>query len=153
MSQTVSKKARLKASGMLNPHPERVQADGFTPDTFFDPQDLMQVKYEMLRSIKINGLNKSEAAAEFGLSRPTLYQAKAAFEHEGLAGLLPRQRGPKAPHKLDAMVMAFIEQHVGGTGPIQAPRLAALIEVEFGLQVHPRSIERALRRKKKRPTD
>lgn len=137
---------------MLNPHPERIRADGFAPDTFFDPQDLVQVKYEMLRSIKVTGLSKSEAAARFGLSRPTLYQAKAAFEHEGLAGLLPRQRGPKGPHKLDATVMAFIEERVDDTGPIQAPRLAALIETEFGLQIHPRSIERALRRKKKRPT-
>jgi transposase len=138
---------------MLNPHPERVRAEGFAPDTFFDPQDLVQVKYEMLRSIKINGLNKSEAAAQFGLSRPTLYQAKAAFEHKGLPGLLPRQRGPKGPHKLDAKVMAFIEQQVDDSGPIQAPRLATLIETELGLQVHPRSIERALRRKKKRPTN
>lgn len=138
---------------MLNPHPERVRTDGFAPDTFFDPQDLVQVKYEMLRSIKVGGLNKSEAAAQFGLSRPTLYQAKAAFEHEGLPGLLPRQRGPKGPHKLDATVMAFIEQHVEATGPIQAPRLATLIKIEFGLQIHPRSIERALRRKKKHPTD
>jgi len=138
---------------MLNPHPERVQADGFAADTFFDPQDLVQVKYEMLRSIKVNGLSKSEAAAEFGLSRPTLYQAKAAFERGGLAGLLPRQRGPKGPHKLDATVMAFIEKHVEDTGPIQAPRLAALIDTELDVQIHPRSIERALRRKKKRPTD
>ena len=138
---------------MLNPHPERVRADGFVPDTFFDPQDLVQVKYEMLRSVKVDGLNKSEAAVWFGLSRPTLYQAKAAFEREGLAGLLPRQRGPKGPHKLDATVMAFIAQHVDDIGPIQAPRLAALVETEFGLQIHPRSIEQALRRKKKRPTD
>ncbi|MGQ7848847.1 helix-turn-helix domain-containing protein, partial [Granulosicoccus sp. 3-233] len=91
-----------------------------------------------------------EAAERFGLSRPTLYQAQAAYDRDGLAGLLPRQRGPKGAHKLDARIMAFIDSHIDEGGPIQARRLALLVEAEFGLQVHPRSIERALQRKKKR---
>jgi transposase len=145
-----TKAARLKALGVLNPHPERVQAPGFHIDTFFDPRDLVQVKYEMLRQVQVEGAAKADAAARFGLSRPTLYQAKAALERDGLAGLLPRQRGPKSAHKLDAKIMAFIDAHMDERGPIQARKLARLIEAQFGMRIHPRSIERALQRKKKR---
>ena len=65
----------------------------------------------MLRHARQDGVNKAEAAALFGLSRPTYYQAEAAFAREGLAGLLPRARGPKSAHKLTAEVMRLIEQH------------------------------------------
>jgi transposase len=144
--------ARLKALGVLNPHPERVQAPEFQVDTFFDPRDLVQVKYEMLRMVQVDGASKVDAADTFGVSRPTYYQAEAAYALKGLAGLLPRQRGPKGAHKLTARLMTFIETHLVEHGPLGARRLAQVIQTEFGLTVHPRSIERALARKKKHQT-
>ena len=150
MANRKSKSARLKSLGVLNPHPERVLAPEFQIDTFFDPQDLVQVKYEMLRLVQQEGVSKVDAAARFGLSRPSFYQAEAAYESDGLAGLLPRRRGPKSAHKLDSNIMAFIDTHLDENRPIRARRLAQLIEAEFNLQIHPRSIERALQRKKKR---
>lgn len=145
------KGTRLKALGVANPHPERVQASWFQTDTFFDPRDLVQVKYEMLRLVVVEGTSKAEAAARFGLSRPTYYQAEAAFTRDGLMGLAPRQRGPKAAHKLNTELMAFIEAQINQRGRIQARSLARLIEAQLGVRVHPRSIERAIKRKKKRP--
>ena len=152
LSKPDRKTERLKAQGVLNPHPERVQAPEFQPGTFFDPRDLVQVKYEMLRMVQVEGVSKADAASAFGLSRPTYYQAEAAYAREGLAGLLPRQRGPKGAHKLTAPLMDFIEAHLAKHGPVGARRLAQMIQTEFELNVHPRSIERALTRKKKRQT-
>lgn len=141
---------RLRRQGVLNPHPERVKAPGFLSGDFFDADDLIQVKYEMLRHVHSDGASKAEAATLFGVSRPTFYQAEAAFAQEGLTGLVPKTRGPKGAHKLGAEVMAFIEAQVPEGGPIQARAMAARIEAELGLRVHPRSIERAIGRKKKR---
>lgn len=149
MSTSDAKSARLKALGVLNPHPERVQAEEFQIGSFFDPRDLLQVKYEMLRKVQIEGAAKVDAAALFGVSRPTYYQAETAYAREGLAGLLPRRRGPKGAHKLTARLMAFVEAHLAEHGPIGARRLAELIQAEFGQRIHPRTIERALARKKK----
>lgn len=81
---------------MLNPNPQQVRAPWFQSGGFFDPHDLIQTKYEMLRHVQVGGASKVEAANLFGMSRPTFYQAEAAFAHEGLAGLLPKQRGPRA---------------------------------------------------------
>ena len=149
MTKPDPKLERLRRQGLLNAQPKRVRAPWFQSGEFFDAHDLLQTKYEMLRHVRIDGASKADAAALFGLSRPTLYQAEAAFARAGLAGLLPKQRGPKGAHKLTDALMHFIEQRLPSDGSIPARALAHEIESKWGLSVHPRSIERAIARKKK----
>jgi transposase len=144
------KRERLRRHGLLNPHPQRVQAPWFRSGEFFDAHDLVQTKYEMLRHVRVDGATKAQAAALFGLSRPTFYQAEAAFSREGLGGLLPRQRGPKGAHKLTPAVMTFIDDRRAREPSVSALTLTQEIAATWALTVHPRSIERALARKKKR---
>ena len=149
MAQRDRKTERLKQQGGLNRHPQRVRAAWFASGSFFDARDLVQVKYEMLRHVSQDGASKADSAALFGLSRPAFYQAEAALDREGLAGLLPRQRGPKGAHKLTAEIMSFIERRQAEDPEIHARALAREIKAQLKLSVHPRSIERALARKKK----
>jgi len=139
----------LQEEGVLNPSPEKVQDAKFREGEFFDPRDLVQVKYEMLRRVSAENASIKEVADEYGVSRPTYYQAKASFEEEGLAGLLPKKRGPRGAHKLQGEVLAFLRKHIAPGQPIRARALAQLVQKELGIEVHPRSIERAL---KKTPT-
>ena len=150
MAQPDPKRERLRRLGVLNPDAQRVQAPLFQSGDFFDPQDMVQVKYEMLRHAQNGTASKSVAATLFGLSRPAFYQAESDFKRDGLSGLLPKQRGPKGAHKLTAEVMAFIETRLSADGGIHARTLAQEIAATLGLTVHPRSIERAVARKKKR---
>lgn len=150
MTKPDPKTERLRLVGMLNPHPEEVQASWFQSGDFFDPRDLIQTKYEMLRHVQVDGASKAEAATLFGMSRPTFYQAEAAFARDGLAGLLPKQRGPKGAHKLTAEVMTLIDQHTQEDAPVRARFLAQEISSRLGLSVHPRSIERAIAARKKK---
>ena len=90
----------------------------------------------------------SQSAAHFGLSRPSFYQALAAFEQGGLPALMPQKRGPKKAHKLTAEVLAFIRQAQQEDSSLRAPSLAALVQNRYGISVHPRSIERALTRRR-----
>jgi len=150
MAKRPTKIDRLREMGMLNPQPERVRAPWFESAGFFDANDLLQVRYEMLRHARKDGATKAGAAELFGVSRPTFYQAEAAFEQDGLAGLLPRPRGPKSAHKLTPEVMSLIDEHYSEGKPVQARTLAQLVQQRLGVTVHPRSIERALARKKKR---
>jgi transposase len=149
-SQSEAKENSLQEHGSLNPHPERVTDGAFSTEDFFDPRDLLQVKYEMLRRVRSEGQSISRAAAAFGFSRPAFYQAQAAFEAEGLHGLLSRRRGPKNAHKLTAAVMGFIERTLEEDAALRAPELAERVEEAFGVRVHPRSIERALARRQKK---
>ena len=148
--QRARRQKALTEHGVAHPHPDAVTDALFRDSAFFDPNDLVQVKYEMLRHARQDGVTKAEAAGMFGLSRPTFYQAEVAFERDGIAGLLPQLRGPKSAHKLTPEVMGVIESHHHGGGPMHAREMAKLVHSQLGVKVHPRSIERAIARKKKR---
>lgn len=141
---------RLRKRGCLNRDPEHVSDPLFEQLDFFDPHDLVQVKYEMLRRVRVDGATVTESAAAFGFSRPSFYQAKAAFKEGGLAGLLPSKPGPRGAHKLSADAMDFIVQLLDEEPHLRAPDLAEHLLKRFGRTVHPRSIERALARRKKK---
>ncbi|MDT4887091.1 Helix-turn-helix domain protein [compost metagenome] len=102
----------------------------------------------MLRRASIEMASVTEVSEEYGISRPTFYQARADFEERGIAGLVPRKRGPHGPHKLQSDVLAFLKAQLSPGEPIRARELAKLIQQEFGLDVHPRTIERAVGGKK-----
>jgi transposase len=141
----------LRQQGTLNPRPGAVIDQLFDEDSFFDPRDLVQVKYEMLRRVQTEDKSVSEAAAAFGFSRPSFYQAQSAFEHDGLAGLVPHKRGPKQAHKLTEEVLTFIVETRQQDRSVRPGDMARLIHHRFGTTVHPRSIERALLRHQKKP--
>nr|MBK7069926.1 helix-turn-helix domain containing protein [Deltaproteobacteria bacterium] len=142
------KAAALATEGMLNPSPENVRDPKFHGSDFFDPRDIVQVRYEMLRRVFAEDASVTEAATEYGVSRPTYYQAKACFDGAGIAGLVPKKRGPRGPHKVQGELLAFLQRrHIPGE-PIRARELAALVRDELSLDVHPRTIERVLRGKK-----
>lgn len=110
-----------------------------------DP-DAVQVKYEMLRRVSIDNASVTEASDEYGVSRPTYYQAKASFDAAGIAGLVPKKPGPRGPHKVQGEVLAFLQARLVPGEPVRARELASLIRAELGIEVHPRTIERALKK-------
>ena len=138
----------LQQQGTWNPRAQEVADEWFHKDPFFDARDLVQVKYEMLRRVSVEKASVTEASDEYGVSRPTYYQAKADFEEAGIAGLVPKKRGPRGPHKIQTEVLAFLRARLVPGEPIRARALARLIHEEFGLDVHPRTIERAISGKK-----
>ena len=139
----------LQQQGTLNPRPKAVRDPLFLQDDFFDPRDLVQVKYEMLRRVRTEGQSVTDAAVSFGFSRPSFYQAQSAFEGDGLAGLVPHKRGPKQAYKLTEEVLTFIGELRQKEPSIRLPELVKRIQKRFRIKVHPRSIERSLLRIKK----
>ena len=139
----------LREDGALNTRP--VEDELFRDSEFFDPRDLVQVKYEMLRKVHKDGQSVSRVTEAFGFSRPTFYKAQADFEQEGVVGLIPQKRGPRSRHKLTDEVLDFVES-VRAEAKVSVAEIVEQVEVHFGLRVHRRSLERALsRRGKKTP--
>jgi transposase len=140
----------LHRNGTLNPRAENVADRLFEENEFFDSRDLVQVKYEMLRRVRVDKSPVSQSAQAFGLSRPSYYQAQAAFAEAGLAGLVPEKRGPKQGYKLTPEVLEFVKQSGADQPSLTPAEVARLIEERFGSHVHPRSIRRALLRQEKK---
>lgn len=149
MNTDEDRRQRLKQEGTLHPNPEKVITDLVEKSPFFNPIDLMQMKYEMLRSVHVDQQSIATAAHTFGLSRVAYYHARNQYQEHGLAGLLPRKRGPKHPHKFTPEIMSFIEEKLATIE--QRPDwklLSRQIEERFGILTHPRSIERSVKLKK-----
>ncbi len=140
----------LRQFGVLHTTAETVRDGLFLGQEFFDPRDLVQVKYEMLRRVRIDGGSVSQTAGDFGFSRTAFYQALSSFEQQGLPGLVRKRPGPKHAHKLTDAVLEFIEEQLLADELLRSVALAELVQQAFGFSVHPRSIERALARRRKK---
>jgi transposase len=144
-----AKSVALSQQGALHPHPQRVIDPLFSEGTFFDRRDLVQVKYEMLRRAHTEGQTVVHCASAFGLSRQSFYQARAAFLRAGLPGLLRGKPGPRGAHKLTEELMRFLRESHEQQPSWGSRELAARVQQRFGVKVHPRTVERALRRQQK----
>jgi transposase len=138
----------LGREGNLNPRPDRVRDRLFRSNRFFDPRDLVQVRYEMLRRVIGEGRPVTETVGEFGFTRRTWYNARDAFDRAGLAGLCYERPGPRRRHKLTPEIVAYLERVRSRRPGVGATELARLVGERFGLSVHRRSVERALKSKK-----
>src|SRR5437868_4188842 len=143
------KTLELKRTGTLDPRPDSVSDTLFQENPFFDPKDLLQVRYEMLRRHSVDRASIVDVAAQFGVSRPTVYQAQAAFQQAGLSGLLPKHRGPKQRHKLSAEVVDYARTLQTAEPGWTTVACVQAIQKKFGITIHRRSLERAIASKKK----
>jgi transposase len=141
----------LRQSGTFNARAGKVHDRLFVEESFFDAQDLAQVKYEMLRRVQKEAMPVSHVSGDFGFSRPAFYKAQQDFAREGLAGLIPKKRGPKGGHKITAEVLAFINQ-IRTQAPMPMTEVVRQVQKKFAIQVHRRSLERALTGAKKKPS-
>lgn len=138
----------LRRQGALHPNPNIVQDEAFRQREFFDARDLVQVRYEMLRRHQVDGKAVAAVADAFGVSRQAFYTTETAFEQMGISGLLPRRRGPQRAHKCTDEILDFVEQWRANS-PTEKDVTEA-IRKRFGISINPRSIERALARRKKK---
>jgi transposase len=145
------KAAALRAASALHPRPQSVRDEAFAGEhEFFDPRDRVQVKYEMLRRHRVEGRPVSNVAEAFGISRQAFYVADQVFQERGIPGLLPRPRGPRRNHKCTEEVLDFVERWHAGQDVRGRETPAEAVRRHFGITVHPRSLDRALARRKKK---
>ena len=145
-----AKRKILGQNGTLNKNPDKVADNNFKNIAFFDPNDIVQVKYEMLRSTQKEGVGILKASEAYGFSRISFYKTHKAFKENGLSGLLPKKRGPRSAHKLTVEIMEFVSGLIRQKPDIKSTEIKKEIKERFSITVHQRSIERAIKRSKKK---
>jgi len=143
------KESYLQDNGVLNPHPERVQDELFLANEFFDPRDLLQVRYEMIRRHQIDKVSVLDTSKQFGVSRVTFYQITGLYDNLGIIGLVPQKPGPKSPTKCTEEIIEFVRQLRSLQPDITWEDLIHAVYEEFGITLHRRTIERRLTSVKK----
>jgi transposase len=147
MSHEHNKRQFLKEHKAWNPRPARVKADIFQSHPFFDPEDKVQVKYEMLRARELEGAALSDTCSQFGFSRESYRHILEHFREEGVAGLFGHKRGRQGPVKATAPVRDFIcSEHVRDNS-LTAEELAQRCAQEFEIVISRRTVFRVLEEK------
>jgi transposase len=144
-----AKRQALQAAGTFNRRAAQVHHPLFQQSSFFDPEDLLQLKYETLRALEKDHCPVAQAAREFSLSRPTIYEAQTQFQQQGLEGLLPHKRGPKSAHKLTDPIRQYLREQVSAEPGVNAEELARRVRQRFAVSLHPRTLQKALQAKAK----
>src|SRR5260370_2228566 len=121
----------LRESRCRSPQPGQVTDEAFISEEFFDARDAVQVKYEMVRRVTVDGAPVTATAAAFGYSRPSYYQAAAALAGSGLDGLVPAKPGPRGGHKLTGEILTWAEQQLAADPRLRPASLAGPIDGEF----------------------
>lgn len=132
----------MMANGTYNAGHEAVRADQFSHGVFFDARDAVQVKYEMVRSVARRELTVTAASALYGLSRQTCHKCLRAVEREGIAGLMPKKRGPKDGYKFGADAKRYVDGYLLDHPDAGNGEVAAALKADTGVDVHSRTIAR-----------
>jgi hypothetical protein len=138
-----SRRAELERAGLVHPRAGAVTAELFRAgEPFFLAADKVQVKYEMLRAVFVDGATVVSTAAGHGYSRAEFYLVAAAFAERGMAGLVGERRGRKGPIKVTGQIAAFLQ---AAPAERSGAELAADVAARFGVSLHRRTAERVRR--------
>lgn len=120
----------------------------FRSGEFFDPSDVVQVKYEMLRRHRVDGLSVTAVAALFGVSRQTVYNVARDFDRHGIVGLSsakPKARpGPREGWKCTREVVAFAARRRRQKPDVALAQLAREVERRFRISITAGALRHAL---------
>jgi len=138
---TQSRMEALEQARLVHPRPDAITAELFCSEhPFFLAADKVQVKYEMLRAVAVDGKTIVAAAAAHGYSRAEFYLVQAGFAERGMAGLVDERRGRKGPTKISGEIAAFLRD---APPERSGAELAREVEDRFGVSLHRRTVERA----------
>ena len=135
----------LKKEGMINPKPDRITHPLFQTNDFFDPLDLPQVRYELLRMARAEEHSVAEACNLFGFSREYFYRLEHDFMSQGYVGLLCSPRGRRPLIALNQEIVNFVihrkmsDPHL--TGEDLRKELKSVYQVECSRRTVERIIE------------
>jgi len=139
-----SKRVFLEKEGLLNAKPERVSHTLFETLDFFDPFDLPQVRYEMIRSARVEKMAVAEACKLFGFSREYFYKLERAFMARGYVALLGSTMGRRPLIALNQEIVNFIAHRKIEEAMISGEKLRQEIQSLYKVECSRRTVERII---------
>ena len=138
----MGKKEILLANGTYNKNHEKVKNENFLTGAFYDPIDIIQVKYEMLKDAAEGSRGIAQVADEFGFSRASFYNIKDAFDKQGLSAFVPEKTGPKRPHKLTESHKDYIDRYISEKPKVSSNEITKSLKKDKGIDISKRTVER-----------
>ena len=144
----MDKEAFLKANHTFNFRNDKVIASRFIESDLYASRDLLQVRYELVRSIEEGDIALDEVPDKYGVSSVTAKRYVRSFKEGGMIALVPEQKGPKGPSSLDDEALRFIDSYIAEHPKASGRKVHEALESERHLGISKRTVERYLSSKK-----
>ncbi len=132
----------LRSALCLHRSPESVKDETFIEQSdFFDPKDIVQVKYELLRRCEVDGRDVAATCLDFGFSRTTYYKVQQAFLSGGMPSLMGRQRGRPKPIKVTDVVLGYTIAEKAKNPKLTAKDMAAALDARYHVHLSERMVQ------------
>lgn len=132
----------LQRAHCIHRAPEKVHDKRFQEESnFFDPKDIVQVKYELLRSCIVEGNDVASACMRFGFSRTTYYKVYETFIQGGIPSLMGRPRGRPRPIKLNEIVLGYLIAEKAMNPKLSASKMFTDVMNRYNVQISVRMIQ------------
>jgi transposase len=142
MSET--KQDFLNKEGLANRRAERVTHSLFLTLDFFDPLDLPQVKYELLRAARVDNISVTEACNLFGFSREYFYRLEKAFMKHGYVSVIGSTMGRRPIIALNQEIVSFIVHRKMEEPRLSGKALRKEILQQYSIDCSRRTVERII---------
>ncbi len=137
----MDKESRLRKSNTFNPKRDKIK-DSIFKDEIMDPQDLLQVRYEMVRAIEYDNKPIGEVSSAYGVSVTTARRYIDDLKKGGLKALVPGPKGPAGPSKLKKEASDFIDNYHKNNPKAGGAKIHAALEAKLRLGISKRTVER-----------
>lgn len=144
----INKKEILLTNGTFNKNHAKVTKANFRNGGFYDPMDIVQVRYEMIRDADVSTGTIEQVSNEYGYSRASYYHIRDNFENGGMAALIPDKTGPREPRKFTDEIQEYVNDYIGRNPSASSSQIADEIESSKGVTVSKRTVERFRHKKK-----
>jgi transposase len=141
-TMTELKKKFLEQEGLINPKPERVSHPLFETLNFFDPLDLPQVRYEMIRAARVEKMSVAAACKLFGFSREYFYKLERAFMARGYVAMLGSTMGRRPIIALNQEIINFIAHRKIEEPGLSGEKVRQEIQTLYNVDCSRRTVER-----------
>ena len=132
----------LRRALCLHRSPESVKDETFIEQSdFFDPRDIVQVKYELLRRCEVDSKDVASTCLDFGFSRTTYYKVQQAFLRGGLPSLMGRPRGRPNPVKVTDVVLGYTIAEKAKNPKLTAKDMVAALDVRYHQRLSVRMVQ------------
>jgi len=145
-TMTELKKKFLEREGLINPKPERVSHPFFETLNFFDPLDLPQVRYEMIRAARVENNSVAKACKLFGFSREYFYKLERSFMARGYVALLGSTMGRRPIIALNQEIVNFIVHRKIEQPTISGENLRQELQKLYHVDCSRRTVERIVQK-------
>ena len=107
----------------------------FVPGSFFNPDDSVQIRYEMLRRVENGESTIKDATEMYGYSRQAYYDYRRAFGEGGILALSTKKAGPKGPRKMTDEVKKFFADYLLAHPRATGAELSRELKASTGVEI------------------